>query len=150
MVPIPQYPLYTALAALTGGSECHYFLDEEKNWGVTLEELENRYTFAKRQGINPKLIVVINPGNPAGNILEPGNMAEIIKFSYDKKMAILADEVYQTNIYHPKKQFFSFKRVRAEMPHPYNNVELYSFHSTSKGLLGECGVRGGYLELCNV
>ena len=29
-------------------------------------------------------------------------------------------------------------------------VELFSFHSTSKGLLGECGLRGGYLEITNV
>ena len=33
---------------------------------------------------------------------------------------------------------------------PYNNIELFSFHSTSKGLLGECGLRGGYTELCNI
>jgi len=29
-------------------------------------------------------------------------------------------------------------------------VELVSFHSTSKGFFGECGSRGGYFELCNI
>jgi len=36
------------------------------------------------------------------------------------------------------------------MPKPYNETELFSFHSTSKGLLGECGFRGGYMELTNI
>jgi len=36
------------------------------------------------------------------------------------------------------------------MHYPMNNIELYSFHSTSKGLLGECGLRGGYVEMCNI
>lgn len=32
------------------------------------------------------------------------------------------------------------------MGKPYDGVELFSFHSTSKGLIGECGLRGGYLH----
>ena len=36
------------------------------------------------------------------------------------------------------------------MEGPYNKVELFSFHSTSKGLLGECGLRGGYIEMANI
>ena len=36
------------------------------------------------------------------------------------------------------------------MSSPYKNSELFSFHSTSKGLMGECGLRGGYFEMCNV
>merc|ERR1712072_1295061 len=30
------------------------------------------------------------------------------------------------------------------------DVELVSFHSASKGFIGECGIRGGYLELHNI
>ena len=60
---------------------------------------------------------------------------------------ICADEVYQKNIY-GDKPFISFKKVMNEMGAPFkNDVELISFHSTSKGLLGECGLRGGYMEL---
>lgn len=36
------------------------------------------------------------------------------------------------------------------MPAPYNDVQLVSVHSTSKGLLGECGLRGGYMEMVNL
>jgi alanine transaminase len=36
------------------------------------------------------------------------------------------------------------------MPAPYNTAELFSFHSISKGFVGECGLRGGYLEMTNI
>lgn len=65
-------------------------------------------------------------------------------------MVILADEVYQNNIYRDVP-FVSFRKVLAEMGEPYsNNVELISMHSTSKGLIGECGLRGGYMETTNM
>jgi alanine transaminase len=32
----------------------------------------------------------------------------------------------------------------------YDNVELFSFHSVSKGMIGECGRRGGYFECTNI
>ena len=37
-----------------------------------------------------------------------------------------------------------------EMGEPYNSMELASFMSCSKGYMGECGIRGGYAELCNI
>ena len=62
----------------------------------------------------------------------------------------MADEVYQNNIY-TDAEFISVRRVLAEMGAPYsNNVELVSLHSTSKGLMGECGLRGGYMETVNL
>lgn len=65
-------------------------------------------------------------------------------------MVILADEVYQNNIYRDVP-FLSFRKVLAELGEPYsNNVELISMHSTSKGLQGECGLRGGYMETHNL
>lgn len=39
MVPIPQYPLYSALLTLDGGTMVKYFLNEEKNWGIDAEDL---------------------------------------------------------------------------------------------------------------
>ncbi|XP_059497153.1 alanine aminotransferase 2-like [Stegostoma tigrinum] len=59
--------------------------------------------------------------------------------------------VYQDNVYAEGCQFHSFKKVLFEMGPEYsNNVELASFHSISKGYMGECGYRGGYMELINL
>jgi aspartate/methionine/tyrosine aminotransferase len=36
MIPIPQYPLYTASIALFGGRAVPYYLDEKKDWTMTV------------------------------------------------------------------------------------------------------------------
>lgn len=46
--------------------------------------------------------------------------------------------------------FHSFKKVMYDMGAPYQNMELASFMSCSKGYMGECGIRGGYVELINI
>jgi len=62
----------------------------------------------------------------------------------------MADEVYQENIYDERRPFSSFRKVLHEMGPTYNSVELASFHSVSKGVFGECGMRGGFMELVNI
>ncbi|NWQ87815.1 ALAT1 aminotransferase, partial [Burhinus bistriatus] len=59
--------------------------------------------------------------------------------------------VYQDNIYAEGSAFHSFKKVLFEMGPPYSEVvELASFHSVSKGFMGECGFRSGYMEVVNM
>lgn len=94
---------------------------------------------------------MINPGNPTGSVLSYENIADVIKFCHSKNLAILADEVYQFNIYTETKKFHSFKEVLMKLGKPYSEeVELLSLHSISKGITGECGFRGGYIECVNI
>lgn len=46
-------------------SQVGYYLDESKNWGLDLNELERSIKEARKH-CNPRAIVVINPGNPTG------------------------------------------------------------------------------------
>uniref|UniRef100_A0A6P7FXB7 alanine transaminase n=1 Tax=Diabrotica virgifera virgifera TaxID=50390 RepID=A0A6P7FXB7_DIAVI len=111
MIPIPQYPLYSATLSEFDIDQVGYYLDESKNWGLSLQELERSINEAKKQ-CNVRAIVVINPGNPTGQVLTKENIQEIVKFAQKEKLFILADEVYQHNIYDPNSQFHSFKKVR--------------------------------------
>jgi aspartate/methionine/tyrosine aminotransferase len=72
----------------------------------------------------------------------------IVRFAQAHSLSIIADEVYQENIYGEALGFYSFARVMADMNE--SDVSLFSLHSVSKGYMGECGHRGGYLELRNV
>ena len=75
----------------------------------------------------------------------------IVKLCYDNQILLMADEVYQQNVYDESKEFISLRRVLHEMGAPYKDeVELISMHSVSKGILGECGLRGGYFETHNL
>ena len=148
MIPIPQYPLYSATIALYGAKQINYYLDEQNSWQLNEEELKKSYNAAVEKGINPVALVVINPGNPTGAILSEENIKMVLRFAKEHKLAVLADEVYQENVYAAGMKFISFAKVLHETGD--KETTLFSFHSVSKGFLGECGQRGGYMETRNL
>lgn len=97
-----------------------------------------------------RAIVIINPGNPTGQVLTKQNIIDIVKFAHKEKLFLFADEVYQHNVYAEGSAFHSFKKVTNEMGAPYNEIEMASFMTCSKGYMGECGIRGGYAEILNL
>ncbi|GES77716.1 pyridoxal phosphate-dependent transferase [Rhizophagus clarus] len=122
MIPIPQYPLYTATLALYDAQPVPYYLNEEDDWGLDMSQLASSLSAGRFKGLDVRALVIINP-----------------------------DEVYQTNIYQPdERPFHSFKKVIRSMGKKYEQFELFSFHSVSKGMIGECGRRGGYYECTNI
>ncbi|CAF0919924.1 unnamed protein product [Adineta ricciae] len=149
MIPVPQYPLYSATLSEYGAYQIEYYLDEENNWALNIDELERALNESKDRCV-PRGIVIINPGNPTGQVLSRENIENIIRFAEKHSLFILADEVYQENIYLPDSKFHSFKKVLMDLGSPYNHMEMASFHSASKGWHGECGSRGAYYELINI
>mmetsp|Transcript_35046 Transcript_35046/g.110063 ORF Transcript_35046/g.110063 Transcript_35046/m.110063 type:complete len:294 (+) Transcript_35046:346-1227(+) len=123
-----------------------YELDEAAGWSLPISLLEAELEDAQAKGVATRALVVINPGNPTGNSLPYDNMVECIDFCAKHGLVLMADEVYQENIWDGGRPFHSFKKVLMEMS-PQPNLQLVSFHSTSKGFLGECGLRGGYFEI---
>lgn len=152
MIPIPQYPLYTASLALLDATPVPYFLDESKNWGTDLDTIRQSYEKGKADGLDVRCVVIINPGNPTGSSLSEAEIRAVIDFANEKDLLLMADEVYQTNVFVGK--FHSFKgvlrRMQQEHPGKYDKVQLASLHSVSKGMVGECGHRGGYFELVGI
>lgn len=151
MIPIPQYPLYSATLDLLGGHKVGYFLDEKKGWGLDLEELERSLTDAKAQGINVVALALINPGNPTGQVLKREEVNEIVLFCVRNNLVLLSDEVYQENVYREEDEFYSCRRAADDLGLIENDgIQLCSFHSVSKGVFGECGQRGGYVEMVGI
>jgi len=151
LVPIPQYPLYSALLTLERGELLAYYLKEKENWALSPEEVEERILKSFKDGFTPRAIVIINPGNPTGQVMDPENLKEIVRLCYEHNIVILADEVYQQNVYKEGKEFVSMRKIVKDLGEPYaSEVELISVNSISKGMLGECGLRGGYFETTNM
>jgi aspartate/methionine/tyrosine aminotransferase len=139
LAPIPQYPLYSALTTLLAGTLEPYYLDESKSWGCTKANLQESLTAAKANGTTIRALVVINPGNPTGQVLEEANMREIIQFCAEEGICLMADEVYQENIWKEGSKFVSFRKVALDMgmsaaPSDNNkkSLQMVSFHSISK------------------
>ena len=62
-------------------------------------------------GVVPRALAVINPGNPTGNSLPLENMKAVVRFCSKHNLVLMADEVYQENIYDSALPFHSFKKV---------------------------------------
>lgn len=148
MIPIPQYPIYSALIAKLGGRQIGYYLEEDLNWAVTREELDQKLAKAKKEGLEVKALAMINPGNPSGNVMTHCDIQTVAEFCAEHGIVLLADEVYQANVYAENAEFVSAKKVALDCR--LKDLQVVSFHSTSKGLIGECGRRGGYMELHHI
>ena len=140
--------MYTATLAQYSGVPLPYHLSEPEGWSTSLDEIKAALARAEKDGVKPKALVVINPGNPTGAILDKKTMVELVQLCEEHSLVLLADEVYQANLHRPDTHpFHSFKQVVRELQSP---VALFSFHSISKGVKGECGRRGGYFECTNI
>ena len=73
----------------------------------------------------------------AGQVLSYDNIREVIKFCAREKLVLFADEVYQETVFTNEVQFHSCKKVLRDLGPEYNNFQLMSIHSASKGFYGE-------------
>ena len=150
LVPIPQYPLYTATLSILDARCVPYLLDEAKQWGTDLAAIKESLTKARNEGTDVRAIVIINPGNPTGSSLSSDEIKGVLKLAAEEKLVVIADEVYQKNVFEGEFKSFkqSLRELQKDTPGKYDDIELASLHSISKGMVGECGHRGGYFELC--
>jgi len=88
LVPMPTYPLYTAVLAKIGARARYYRTDPGRGWTPDLEHLASLVTPATR------VLVVIDPNNPTGAMYSTSTRRALVELADRHGMAILADEVY--------------------------------------------------------
>ncbi|XP_072552048.1 alanine aminotransferase 1 [Salminus brasiliensis] len=150
MIPLPfPYTLPRVLERV-GSVPLPYSLTEEAGWRIEKKEL-HRAIQASKGHCWPRAIYISNPGNPTGHVQSRESIQEVIEFAAQNNLFLLVDEVNQDTVFGMGSEFVSYKKVLAEMGPPYSHtVQLASVHSLSNGILGECGLRAGYIELVNV
>eukprot|EP00919_Chromeraceae_sp_WS-2016_P080908 GHVR01191222.1.p1 GENE.GHVR01191222.1~~GHVR01191222.1.p1 ORF type:complete len:479 (+),score=110.42 GHVR01191222.1:46-1482(+) len=147
MIPRPQYPLYSATLARLGGACVEYSLKEQSAWGLDVQELKSKIKETRDRGLNLRGLAVINPGNPTGGVLSRQDIEDVLRLCESEGIVLLFDEVYQANVYLSDCEFIPSRKVMNEIG---SKVELFTFHSASKGLTGECGLRGGLMIADNI
>ena len=65
------------------------------------------------------------------------NIADVIKLCKKERLVLIADEVYQENIYQDGVEFHSCKKVLRDLGVEYDDVQLISIHCAAKGYYGE-------------
>jgi alanine-synthesizing transaminase len=132
LIPAPDYPLWTAATALSGGTPVHYMCDEANAWMPDLDDIRRKITSATRG------IVVINPNNPTGALYSDDLLREIAAIARQHGLVIFADEVYDKVLYDGARH----TAIASLSP----DVLTLTLNSLSKSYRS-CGYRAGWMVI---
>lgn len=132
LVPMPDYPLWTAAATLAGGTARHYLCDEATGWLPDLADIESKIN------ANTRAIVVINPNNPTGALYPVDILKGIIDIARHHSLVIFADEIYDKVLYDEAEH--------VSMASLADDVLFVTFNGLSKNYR-TCGYRAGWLVI---
>ncbi|QBY05686.1 pyridoxal phosphate-dependent aminotransferase [Thalassotalea sp. HSM 43] len=93
LIPAPDYPLWTASVALSGGNPVHYRCDEQKFWYPDMDDI------ASKINKNTKAIVLINPNNPTGAVYPKEVLEQILALAEQHGLIVFSDEIYDKVLY---------------------------------------------------
>lgn len=130
LLPMPDYPLWTAAASLSGGKPVHYVCDEDNGWMPNLDDIRAKIT------PRTKGIVVINPNNPTGVMYSDELLISLVGIAREHGLVIFADEVYDKVLYDGVKH--------TALASLSTDVLTLTFNSLSKSYRS-CGYRAGWM-----
>ncbi len=130
LLPMPDYPLWTAATTLSGGKPVHYRCDEGNGWMPDLDDIRRKITPAT------KGIVVINPNNPTGALYSDELLRGMVEIAREHGLVILADEVYDKVLYDGARH--------TAIASLSEDVLTLTFNSLSKSYRS-CGYRAGWM-----
>jgi alanine-synthesizing transaminase len=131
LVPMPTYPLYTAVLAKNGAEARYYRTDPARDWAPDLEHLERLVTPKTR------VLVVIDPNNPTGAVYSVATRRALLDLAERHGLVILADEVYGD---------LGYDGAIAPLGSLDPNAAIISFSSLSKAYLAP-GWRTGWMAI---
>jgi len=132
LLPMPDYPLWTAVTSLSGGTPVHYLCDEANGWIPDLEDIRSKIT------PRTKGIVVINPNNPTGVLYPDSVLQALVDIAREHGLVLLADEVYDKVLFDDLKH--------TALASLSTDVLTLTFNSLSKSYRA-CGYRAGWLVI---
>lgn len=132
LVPMPDYPLWTAAVTLAGGTARHYLCDEQTGWLPDLKDIENKIT------ANTRGIVIINPNNPTGALYPDDILRGIIEIARHHGLVVFADEIYDKVLYDGNKH--------TSIASLADDVLFVTFNGLSKNYR-TCGYRAGWMAI---
>jgi alanine-synthesizing transaminase len=130
LVPAPDYPLWTASIALSGGTPVHYVCDEGADWTPDIADIAAKITS------NTKGIVVINPNNPTGALYPDEVLLQIVELARKHSLIIYADEIYDKTLYDGA--------THTSLASLADDVLFITFNGLSKNYRA-CGYRAGWM-----
>ncbi|MFN7353358.1 MAG: pyridoxal phosphate-dependent aminotransferase, partial [Burkholderiales bacterium] len=132
LLPMPDYPLYTAAVSLSGGRPMHYLCDEGAGWLPDLDDI--RMKISERT----KAIVIINPNNPTGALYPVDLLKQIVEIARQHQLIVFADEIYDKMLYDGDEH--------VSIASLADDVLFVTFNGLSKNYRA-CGYRAGWMVI---
>ncbi|MCA3159451.1 MAG: pyridoxal phosphate-dependent aminotransferase [Burkholderiales bacterium] len=132
LLPMPDYPLYTAAVSLSGGRPMHYLCDEGAGWLPDVDDI--RMKISERT----KAIVIINPNNPTGALYPVDLLKEIVEIARQHQLIVFADEIYDKMLYDGDEH--------VSIASLADDVLFVTFNGLSKNYRA-CGYRAGWMVI---
>ena len=130
LIPMPDYPLWTAAVSLSGGKPVHYLCDESAEWYPDLDDMRSKVTS------NTKAIVVINPNNPTGALYPKEILEGILQIAREHGLIVFADEIYDKVLFDGNKHISIASLA--------DDVLCITMNGLSKNYRA-CGYRSGWM-----
>lgn len=147
LVPTPYYPGFDRdLRWRTGVQLFPVVCESYNNFKVTKEALEEAYKKAQESNIKVKGLLINNPSNPLGTILDKETLKDILRFINDKNIHLVCDEIYAATAF-SQPSFISISEVMNEVV-GCNDDLVHIVYSLSKDL-GFPGFRVGIIYSYN-
>ncbi|XP_077504986.1 alanine aminotransferase 2-like [Amblyomma americanum] len=146
---LPLYTSYFSMLQDKGYYEAYYYLYEDRNWSHNVSWMQEALD-ESRKHCTPRFLFLVNPSNPPGTVLSKNEIEGVIRFAHKNKLTILADEVFEHNVYNNRRPFHTVRKILNAMGAPYRAMPLISFSSISKGFAAEGGLQSGYFEAINL
>jgi len=131
LIPVPTYPLYTAVLAKIGATPVFYRTDEKRGWQPDVDHVRSLVTPATRA------LVVIDPNNPTGATYSGEARAALVDLANRHNFPLLADEVYAD---------LAFNGPVPAIASLNQDAPVITFSSLSKAYLAP-GWRSGWLAV---
>jgi aspartate aminotransferase len=91
--PNPGFPIYESVIRFVGGVPVPIPLREASGFGFDMAEFERRLSPRTR------LIIINSPENPTGGVLEGSQIERIAHLAAERRIPVLADEIYRQFLY---------------------------------------------------
>ncbi|KAJ8427357.1 hypothetical protein Cgig2_000486 [Carnegiea gigantea] len=147
LIPSPYYPaFYRDLGWRTGVNLVPIPCKSSNNFQITKEALESAYEDALKKDLKVKGLIITNPSNPLGTVLDKGTLRDLVTFINDKRIHLVCDEIYAATVFDPPR-FTSVVEVIQDMPGIDRDL-IHIIYSLSKDM-GLPGFRVGIIYSYN-
>ncbi|TRY87234.1 hypothetical protein DNTS_031748 [Danionella cerebrum] len=114
LIPSPFYGVITEDVDLYSSVKLHHVPlhsqlsgSDVRPFQLTVEKLEDSLKQAKKEGLNVKALILLNPHNPLGEVYSSEEMTSFLQFAKSHQLHVVVDEIYMLSVFSEEETFRS-------------------------------------------